>query len=129
MIKPFEELADNMTDIIRKMYKKDDIVAKFNISGKANSFTFGLIRNGTYIPYDLLSSGEKCLYTLALMICITNTNKSPLRLMICDDMFDHLDSTTIESTFDILGTINDIQFIFAGVKPCKNAEKYILKIA
>jgi DNA repair exonuclease SbcCD ATPase subunit len=128
MVKPFEELADNMTDIIRKMYKKDDIVAKFNISGKANSFTFGLIRNGTYIPYDLLSSGEKCLYTLALMICITNTNKSPLRLMICDDMFDHLDSATIENTFTTLKKINDIQFIFAGVKDCKNATDVMINL-
>lgn len=128
MVKPFEELANNMTDIIRKMYKKDDIVAKFNISGKANSFTFGLIRNGTYIPYDLLSSGEKCLYTLALMICITNTNKSPLRLMICDDMFDHLDSVTIENTFTTLKKINDIQFIFAGVKDCKNATDVMINL-
>lgn len=122
MLTPFNDLADVMTSYIRKMYGRDDIQAHFNISSKANSFSFGLIRDEVYIPYDLLSSGEKCLYSLALMICITNNGKSPLKLLLCDDMFDHLDSATIENTFATLKKIDDIQFIFAGVKDCKNAE-------
>ena len=128
MIAPFDELANTMTGYIQKMYGSTDIKAHFNISSKANSFSFGLIRNEVYIPYDLLSSGEKCLYTLALMICITNTNKSPLRLLLCDDMFDHLDSAAIESTFIALQDIPDIQFIFAGVKECKSAEPYMIRV-
>ena len=121
MLAPFNNLANVMTDYIKKMYGREDIKAHFNISSKANSFSFGLIRDNVYIPYDLLSSGEKCLYSLALMICITNNGKSPLKLLLCDDMFDHLDSATIENTFATLKKINDIQFIFAGVKDCKNA--------
>ena len=84
------------------MYGRSDIRANFNVSTKANSFSFGLIRNDVYIPYDLLSSGEKCLYSLALMICIVNNSKSPLKLMLCDDMFDHLDAEAIENKFVII---------------------------
>ena len=121
MINPFDELAKTMTGYIQKMYGNDKLKAHFNISNKANSFSFGLIRDSIYIPYDLLSSGEKCLYTLALMICITHNNKSPLKLLLCDDMFDHLDSNAIESTFTALKEIDSIQFIFAGVKDCEKA--------
>ena len=128
MEKPFNELADTMTGYICAMYGRDDIKAHFNISNKANSFSFGMIRGGVYIPYDLLSSGEKCLYTLALMICIVNNSKSPLKVMLCDDMFDHLDATAIENTFDSLKKVNDIQFIFAGVKECKNAEDLLITV-
>lgn len=128
MLAPFEELANTMTGYIRKMYGREDIEAHFNISNKANSFSFGLIREGVYIPYDLLSSGEKCLYTLALMICIVNNSKSPMKVLLCDDMFDHLDSIAIESTFTALKNVSDIQFIFAGVKDCDNARDVMLKI-
>ena len=128
MLKPFNNLADVMTSYIRQMYGREDIKAHFNISSKANSFSFGLIRDNVYIPYDLLSSGEKCLYSLALMICITNNGKSPLKLLLCDDMFDHLDSATIENTFETLKNIEDIQFIFAGVKNCKNATDIMINL-
>jgi DNA repair exonuclease SbcCD ATPase subunit len=128
MIAPFDELAKTMTGYIQQMYGNDKLKAHFNISNKANSFSFGLIRDGIYIPYDLLSSGEKCLYTLALMICITHNNKSPLKLMLCDDMFDHLDSESIESTFTALRQLTDIQFVFAGVKDCEKARDIMILI-
>ena len=128
MLAPFEELADKMTSYIQQMYGNTELKAHFNISSKANSFSFGLIRNNVYIPYDLLSSGEKCLYALALMICIVDNCKSPLKVLLCDDMFDHLDSSTIENTFITLKHIKGIQFIFAGVKPCENAEDIILSV-
>jgi len=130
---PFKDLADTLTNLIQAMYDDSSIKAHFNISTKANSFSFGLIRNEIYIPYDLLSSGEKCLYTLALMICITNADKSPLKLLLCDDMFDHLDSKAIESTFYTLMAYNKatekhIQFIFAGVKECENAKDILITV-
>ena len=128
MQKPFEELADKMTGYIRQMYGNDNLKAHFKISSKANSFSFGLIREGTYIPYDLLSSGEKCLYALALMICIINNSKSPLRVLLLDDAFDHLDSNAIENTFATLKNVKDIQFIFAGVKHCNNAKDIVLAV-
>lgn len=125
---PFNELANTMTDYIRQMYNNDSLTAHFNVESKANSFSFGLIRDGVYIPYDMLSSGEKCLYTLSLMICIVRANASPLKIMLCDDMFDHLDSTAIESTFAALKQVSDIQFIFAGVKSCNNAADIVLSV-
>lgn len=128
MQRPFENLAALMTTYIQQMYGNSDIKAHFNISTKANSFSFGLIRNSIYIPYDMLSSGEKCLYNLALMICIIHNNKSPLKVLLCDDMFDHLDSATIENTFSTLKGITDTQFIFAGVKDCHNAEDVMIRI-
>jgi DNA repair exonuclease SbcCD ATPase subunit len=126
MQKPFEDLADTMTEYIQQMYGNSNLKAHFNVESKANSFSFGLIRNGVYIPYDMLSSGEKCLYTLALMICIVNNNPSPLKVMLLDDAFDHLDSNAIESTFATLKNVSGIQFIFAGVKECSNAADIVL---
>jgi len=128
MEKPFEELATTMTGYIQQMYGNNDLKAHFNLSTKANSFSFGLIRNNIYIPYDMLSSGEKCLYTLALMICIVNNSNSPLKLLLCDDMFDHLDSAAIETTFASLKNIKDVQFIFAGVKDCNNARDVMIHV-
>lgn len=128
MKEPFNELANTMTDYIRQMYNNNSLTAHFNVESKANSFSFGLIRDGVYIPYDMLSSGEKCLYTLSLMICIVRANASPLKIMLCDDMFDHLDSTAIESTFAALKQVSDIQFIFAGVKSCNNAADIVLSV-
>ena len=128
MKKPFEDLADTMTQYIQQMYGNADLKAHFNVESKANSFSFGLIRDGVYIPYDLLSSGEKCLYTLALMICIVNNNPSPLKVMLLDDAFDHLDSNAIENTFATLKNVSGIQFIFAGVKACKNADDIVLMV-
>jgi ABC-type hemin transport system ATPase subunit len=128
MHKPFEELAAKMTGYIQKMYGVTDLKAHFNVTSKANSFSFGLIRDGVYIAYDMLSSGEKCLYTLALMICIIDNNESPLKLLLCDDMFDHLDDKAIENTFIALKQIEDTQFIFAGVQNCENAKDVLVRI-
>ena len=128
MVAPFNDLAAKITTYIGQMYNDAELKAHFVVSSKSNSFSFGLIRNEVYIPYDLLSSGEKCLYTLALMICITNTSKSPLKLLLCDDMFDHLDAAAIESTFATLKKLNGIQFIFAGVKECQNAADILIKV-
>lgn len=128
MKKPFEDLADTMTEYIQQMYGNADLKAHFNVESRANSFSFGLIRKGVYIPYDMLSSGEKCLYTLALMICIVNNNPSPLKVMLLDDAFDHLDGNAIENTFATLKNVSGIQFIFAGVKECNNAADIILTV-
>lgn len=125
---PFEELAATMSGYIQQMYGDPELKAHFNISSKANSFSFGMIRNHVYIPYDLLSSGEKCLYALALMICIVNNGKSPLKLLLLDDAFDHLDARAIEATFTTLKNIKGIQFIFAGVKDCEAAKDIMVQV-
>jgi DNA repair exonuclease SbcCD ATPase subunit len=128
MQQPFNQLANKMTGYIQTMYGRDDIKAHFYVSSKANSFSFGMIRDNKYISYDLLSSGEKCLYTLALMICIIDNSKSPLKVVLLDDALDNLDDVAIENTFTALKNITNIQFILAGVKHCDNAQDVIIEI-
>lgn len=128
MVTPFNDLANKMTTYIQTMYGRTDISAHFNVSTKANSFSFGLNRNGVYIPYDMLSSGEKCLYVIALMICITYNSKSPLKLIMIDDALDHLDDIAADSTFNAIKLINDVQFIMAGVKDCPNSSSMKINV-
>lgn len=128
MQQPFNQLANKMTGYIQTMYGREDIKAHFYVSSKANSFSFGMIRDNKYISYDLLSSGEKCLYTLALMICIIDNSKSPLKVVLLDDALDNLDDVAIESTFKSLKNIQNIQFILAGVKHCDNAQDVVVEV-
>lgn len=121
--KPFQDLAESMTSYLHKMFGKKDITAKFFLSDKANSFSFGIEREGKYIAYDLLSSGEKCMYTLALMMCLISESKSPLKVIMIDDLLDHLDDSNATKVFDALYKVKGIQVILAGVKECNCANK------
>ena len=118
--KPFQDLAESMTSYLHKMFGKKDITAKFFLSDKANSFSFGIEREGKYIAYNLLSSGEKCMYTLALMMCIISKSNSPLKVIMIDDLLDHLDDSNAAKLFDALYKIKDTQIILAGVKECNS---------
>lgn len=101
--------------------------AMFVIGEKANSFSFGVVRDSGYISFDLLSSGEKCLYTLALMICIIENSDSPIKMILADDILDHLDSDRIEACFATLYTSN-VQSVLAGVKACQYADRAELTV-
>lgn len=120
MNKPFEELEGDMSAYLSKMFNKD-IKAKFNLEAKANSFSFGLERDNQYIEFDYLSSGERCLFTLALIMCILNRSESAIRTILIDDILDHLDSANANYLFDSLKSVTDIQFILAGVKECSDS--------
>ncbi len=111
---PFEDFKDSMDKYIPILFK--NAKCSFNLSGKANSFSFGLTRGDRYIPYELLSSGEKCMYMLCMMLCLTYESSSKLKLILVDDLFDHLDDENIEKLFESLYNVEDIQMIFAGVK-------------
>lgn len=110
----FKEMEGNITNNIQKL-TSSDMKCAFNLSSKANSFSFGCERNGSYIPYDLLSSGEKCIYTFALLMVIVQNSSSPLNVIMVDDMLDHLDDDNAKLLFKTLPD-SDIQFILAGVK-------------
>lgn len=112
---PFINLASQMNKYIQAVFG-ESITSKFNLESKANSFSFGIERNGSYIPFNLLSSGEKCLYTLALMLSLVDVSTSPLKIVMVDDLLDHLDDVNINKLFESLKTVKDIQMIFAGVK-------------
>ena len=118
-IQPFLDLQDEMDTYLHAVFGYD-IKSQFNLEAKANSFSFGIVRDEKYIPFTLLSSGEKCMYTLALMMSLVKVSKSPLKLILIDDLLDHLDDININKLFDALSGIEDIQMIFAGVKPVEN---------
>lgn len=130
---PFENLADKMSEYICKFFEGTGKFksAAFMLTEKANSFSFGVTDStGTYIEFDLLSSGEKCLYTLAMLLCIVDVSDSPLKLVMIDDLLDHLDADRIKDCFKTLYSISDIQILLAGVQPCthENAEEFVIQV-
>lgn len=125
---PFADLSENLSGYLSAMFDEPNLKSHFNLSTKVNSFSFGIDRNGSYIPFDMLSSGEKCMYTLALLTCLTDTSNAQLKLIMIDDLFDHLDDENIENVFKGIQSISGIQYIFAGVKSCKAASKVTVNI-
>ena len=111
----FVDFEDKLTAVLKTVFSDESASAKFNLSSKANSFSFGIIRDSKYIKYDLLSSGEKCLYTFSMIVTLLRSN-SGLNLMLVDDAFDHLDDNGVKKLFEAAKELKDIQFIFAGVK-------------
>jgi len=111
---PFVDLSNDMTGYIKQLFV-DDYKAVFNISGGANSFSFGVVKGEKFIPFDLLSSGERCLFTLVLFVSLTKLSKDQLQLIMIDDLFDHLDDKNVESLFTMLTNIEGIQMVFAGI--------------
>lgn len=65
----------------------------------------------------MLSSGEKCLFLLSMFIGLLKYTKSPLKVIMIDDLLDHLDDSNFDSALETIKQMKDIQFIFAGVKP------------
>lgn len=125
---PFMDLAEDLSTYLRSMFSDDTIVAHFELSSKANSFSFGIDRGGAYIPFDSLSSGERCMYTIALLTCLVSRSSEGTKLILLDDILDHLDDDSIERAFRGLRSISGVQYIFAGVKPCDAAKDYTILI-
>lgn len=111
---PFELFAADMDKYLAVLF--EDAKCKFNIVSKANSFSFGIERGDTYVPFDSLSSGERCLYTLALLICIVKQMDSEFKLIMIDDLLDHLDDENMIKLCNLTSACEDVQMIFAGVK-------------
>ncbi|MCM1226383.1 MAG: AAA family ATPase [Clostridium sp.] len=130
---PFKKLADKMTVYLQKFFSGTEkfSTAKFHLSEKANSFSFGVLdKSNEYIEFDLLSSGEKCLYTLALLISIVDESDSPLKLVMIDDLLDHLDTVRIKDCFETLYNIDSIQILLVGVQQCTHpkAEEFVIEV-
>ena len=104
-----------------QLFFKENVSAGFNLSTEANSFSFGIKRNDSYIPYDNLSSGEKCLYLLAFLSCIVINSGCIIKTLMIDDMLDHLDDANMMHLFNSIEKATDIQYIFAGIKPLLNS--------
>lgn len=80
-----------------------------------------------YVPYDLMSSGEKTLLAFMMMVYIVTQSSSCLKLVMIDDMLDHLDDVNIITLFEQFAN-TDIQIINAGVKPLDNSNVNIIEL-
>lgn len=125
MSDPLEGFEITFNQYLKKVFN-EDITCGFNTSSKSNTFSFGIKRDNVYIPYNNLSSGEKCMYIIALMSCIVDNTENPLKTIIVDDMFDHLDDKNFTYLLDGLSTIEGCQYIFAGVKHPKSKKPHII---
>ena len=127
MILPFQRFGEKISVYLRQFFNSD-VTAEFFVGEKSNSFSFG-INNGKYIEYDLLSSGEKCLYTLSLLLAITESSEAPLKLVLVDDLLDHLDPDRIKDCFSTLYN-STIQTVIAGVQKCEHeqAEQFVINV-
>lgn len=124
MTEPFKNLAEDLNSYIADMMPDDISKVNFYIAEKANSFSFGVTRtvsgHESYIPYDLLSSGEKCMYAIGLMMYIVEHSSSPLKVILVDDLLDHVDDGQLSKLWTWLSA-TDTQMIFAGVHKCDAA--------
>lgn len=127
---PFAEFVDTMNETIPGVFG-ETTAFKINLESKANSFSFGISRNSQmgdlYVPYDLMSSGEKTLLAFMMMIYIVTQSSSCLKLVMIDDMLDHLDDVNIITLFEQFAN-TDIQIINAGVKPLDNSNINIIEL-
>ena len=127
MVLPFQRFSEKISVYLRQFFAAD-ISAEFYIGEKANSFSFG-INNGRYIEYDLLSSGEKCLFALSLLLAIVENSNAPAKLLLVDDILDHLDPERIKDCFSTLYN-STIQTVIAGVQKCEHehADEFVINI-
>ena len=115
----FKSLEENLTKNLQRTFGSD-VSCKFNVTSKANSFSFGIERGDQYIPYAVLSTGEKTLYAFALLNYISGSSGSSLKLVMMDDFFDHLDPERFKSLMSVVSeSDDDVQIIMAGVAPCE----------
>ena len=114
----FEALETNLSREVEQVFGSGT-KCKFNVTNKANSFSFGIVRNDTYIPYNLLSTGEKTLFAFALMLYVAQNSGSELKVVMMDDFFDHLDSERFASLMEaVKSDLDDVQIVMAGVVSC-----------
>lgn len=121
----FLDAQKDLEQYISAMFDGRKATPAFHLSSKANSFSFGLNIDGTYIPFEYLSKGEQCLYMIGFMAYVINKDVGGVNILLVDDSLDHLDERASEMLFRCITDISekfDIQCIFAGVYPIKNPE-------
>lgn len=128
---PFQNIAKDIDVVLSELFGEKQITTDFNLEAKANSFSFGINRAGQYIPFEILSSGEKCLFSISLMIAILNKSTTPVKVILIDDLLDHLDTNRFSNLFDRLTKLSkkyNIQFVFAGVQPTNNESLNVIEL-
>lgn len=130
--KGFTDLEQKLTPYVQELFGSM-YTCKFNVAQKANSFSFGLEKRSklgvsTYIPYNLLSTGEKTVYAYMLMKYIADNSNSLLKLVMMDDFFDHLDKQRFASLLDAMSRSSTCQVIMAGVVDCNCEHVNVIEI-
>lgn len=120
MTQPFVDLAAVITSYLQAFFNDESVVAEFTLAEKANSFNFGLRKGSSFISFETLSSGERCIYVLSLLIALIQTTNTQLPVMLIDDLLDHLDRDKALAVFSTLYNITGIQILLAGVQPCEH---------
>lgn len=119
---PFNSLKEKMDEMLITVFGQS-YKAHFIENGTSNSFDFGVLVDGTYVSYTTLSSGEKCMFTLALTLSLLSLSNSRIKLLLIDDLFDHLDKDNANKLFTSLYNMKDnIQTVFAGVNKPDNID-------
>lgn len=119
---PFEQLASDIEEFSHNYCFKDGKLA-FNVSTKANSFGFGLDRDGTFVPYDNLSSGERAKFSMMMQLFVIQRLNSKCNVLVIDDNFDHVDDDNFHDLMEDIGIYSSehsIQFVLAGVRSLSN---------
>ena len=124
----FSELENNLNEYIQKVFGPE-FSCKFNVTSKANSFSFGVTKDGKYIPYSYLSTGEKTLYTFCLMLYIAQQGNSKVKVIMMDDFFDHLDKEKFNVLLDAMTKYrDDVQIVMAGVAECTSNDVHVVNL-
>lgn len=111
---PLKGIEEKLNTYLVKMFNDVSVQVHFNVESKSNSFSFGITRDDIYIPYDLLSSGEKCMYLVAFISYLAST--SCINVVLMDDLFDHLDKQNLEFLVNGIKSVSSVQYIIAGVQ-------------
>lgn len=123
------DFLDSLSKTASLFYKNFDYYIDVE-NEKSNSFDFGIVKDGNKISYDTLSSGEQCVYMVALLSAILKLSTT-CKLLLIDDVFDHLDEEKIKTVIKFAESQSDIQYIFAGYQTIAKDEslnKYVVDV-
>lgn len=123
------DFLDSLSKTASLFYKNSDYYIDVE-NEKSNSFDFGIVKDGNKISYDTLSSGEQCVYMVALLSAILKLTTT-CKLLLIDDVFDHLDEEMIKTVIKFAESQSDIQYIFAGYQTIAKDEslnKYVIDV-
>lgn len=123
------DFLDSLSKTASLFYKNSDYYIDVE-NEKSNSFDFGIVKDGNKISYDTLSSGEQCVYMVALLSAILKLSTA-CKLLLIDDVFDHLDEEKIKTVIKFAESQSDIQYIFAGYQTIAKDEslnKYVVDV-
>lgn len=112
----FNHLATKISELIEINPLMMRSTATFNLSSDSNTFSFGIVRDGKYIPFDLLSTGEQSVFFVAFIDVLQSESSSQLKLILIDDLLDHLDAAKFDAFLDSSMPSCSSQIIAAGVR-------------